>query len=348
MKGSYQGLYEFGAMFLGPILSVYAREVEKQAGDRLPVCLAREGWLFHKLLTELQREELIALCEKPVYLKVSRTVLMRSLLGDPSSWPLAFSSEFQGSVLHLLMRRFALQLHEAFTTLPQELLNFNVKLPEQANVLIKWLTPHLDRLHKVAEPTKRGVQSSLERAGLASPKKKPMMLDIGYSGTIQKLLTVHLQKDTFGLYFVSVKAGEHKIGQHTAKMRGVFREDVAWNEKYPLLDRSLLLESLMTAPHGQVIDVREETDGKIVYFYGRQTASQRHYQDLDVIFCGAINEVKRLFRKQIFYSIDEVESLYSVFSGTRGAIPKQVWHLFGIDDEFSGNGIMNPLEFFGL
>jgi hypothetical protein len=104
----------------------------------------------------------------------------------------------------------------------------------------------------------------------------------------------------------------------------------------------------MTAPHGQVIDVREETDGKLVYFYGRQTAGQHQYQDLDVVFCGAIDEVKRLLREEIFYSIEEVESLYSVFSGTRGAIPRQIWHLFGIDDEFSGNGVMNPLELFGL
>lgn len=348
MKGSYRRLYEFGSMFLGPILSVYAREVAKQAGDRLPVCLAREGWLFHKLLTELQREELISLSKTPVYLKVSRTVLLKSLLGDSSSWPLAFASEFEGSVLQLLMQRFALQLHEAFSTLPQELLHFNVKLPEQSDVLTEWLAPHLERLQALVEPTKQGLRSSLEQAGLSSPKHKPMMLDIGYSGTIQKLLTAHLQKDTFGLYFVSVNAGEQKVGQHTAEMRGVFRENVGWNEEYPLLDRSLLLESLMTAPHGQVIDVREETDGKLVYFYGRQTAGQHQYQDLDVVFCGAIDEVKRLLREEIFYSIEEVESLYSVFSGTRGAIPRQIWHLFGIDDEFSGNGVMNPLELFGL
>ena len=53
MKETYTALREFGSAFLGPALTVYARAVEKEAPGKLPVCLAREGWLLHQLLTHL-------------------------------------------------------------------------------------------------------------------------------------------------------------------------------------------------------------------------------------------------------------------------------------------------------
>ncbi|WP_396621490.1 HAD family hydrolase [Marinobacter sp. W-8] len=348
MKGSYRSLYEFGEMFLGPILSVYAREVESSAEERLPVCLAREGWLFHKLFGELKADGLANFQNEPVYLKVSRTVLLRSLLGDENAWEMAFSAEFRKStVLDLLIRRFGFSMHEAFSTLPGEILHRELELPHQAGELREWIKPYKSALAGAVKPTLEGLQESFELAGLSQPEIEPLFLDIGYSGTIQKLLTHLLKKDTTGLYFIALKAGSHNVGTFRAKMSGVFHQGIEWNQGHMLLDRSLLLESLMTAPHAQVVDVRVSPSG-LKYFYGKEAPTQKFFQDLDVIFRGAIDEVKRLLAHDIYYSVSDIEDLYRVMVTTPGAIPKAAWHLFGIDDDFYGNGELNSLQVFGL
>lgn len=349
MKGSYRSLYEFGSMFLAPSLSVYARNVVEQAGSKQPVCLAREGWLFHQLFKELEAEGLASFEQPPVYLKVSRTVLLRSMLGDEAAWNIAFSAKFRNStVLNFLIRRFGFSIHEAYSTLPRELLNRKFELPAHAAELKEWFKPHKNALLKAAAPTREGLEASFELAGLGKPGVEPLLLDIGYSGTIQRLLTHLLKADTAGLYFVCLKAGVHLIGQHLATMAGVFHENVKWDQGHMLLDRSLLLESLMTAPHGQVVDVRKMTGSQVMYFYGADAPTQTYYQDLDVVFRGAVDEVKRHFRRGVRFSHDEVDALYRVFVTTPGAIPDAARHLFGVDDDFYGNGELNPLRVFGL
>ena len=348
MKGSYQSLYEFGSTFLGPMLSVYVKAVSDNIDNKVPVCLAREGWLLYGLLNELSAENHLELPLPPVYLKVSRTVLLRASLGTASSWKLGLNSKFQGTVLQLLMNRFALGFHEAFSTLPEDLLSFNVKLPEQSHQVTEWLEPHADRLESLVKKTKDGLTAYLQQSGLKSSDIEPLMLDIGYSGTIQKLLTELLEKDTSGLYFVSLKSGKQRVGRYHANMNGVFHEDIAWNDGYSMLDKSLLLESLMTAPHGSIIDIRCQHNGELAFFYGRETTSQVFYQDLSVVFRGAIDEVKKIIEKGIYYSAEEIENLYRVYTETRGAIPSELGYLFGIDDDFSGNGVFNPIDFFGL
>lgn len=348
MRSSYQALYDFGHSFLSPLLNRYMREVLKRMQGHRPVCLAREGWIFFKILDHLQQKALIALEHEPVYLKVSRTVLFRSQLGNGYGWDLALLNKFEGTILELVMKRFGLQLQEAYSTLPAELLGFTCCLPDDAEKVAEWFQPHNERLKLFARPTSMALERYLEQSGIASSGPAPLMLDLGYAGTIQKLVTKIINRDTAGVYFITTKSGSHPVGDNVAKMEGVFREDVQWSQGYLMLERSLLLESLMTAPHGQVTDMRLRTDGQIDFFYGRTAAPQRFYQDLEVVMAGAIKGIENGFRLGIEYSVEEAESIYAAFATPPSALPRAARHLFSIDDDFSGGGVINPLELFGL
>ncbi len=348
MKETYTALREFGSAFLGPALTVYARAVEKEAPGKLPVCLAREGWLLHQLLTHLYDEGLIHLDRPPVYLKVSRTLLFRAMLGEAATWDIALKMEFEGTVLELLMKRFGLQMHEAYAAMPPEVLGFTLSLPDQMDEVREWLTPHAERLKQQVASTREATYSYFQDQGLTQEAVVPLMLDVGYSGSIQKLCTRFLQCDTAGLYFVATKPGQQSLGDQVASIKGVFREGVAWKENYTLLERSLLLECMMTAPHGQVVDIRQSQDGDYLFFYGREASSQRYYQNLEAVLEGARDAVTEALRNKVTYSVGEVEALYEVFATRRGAIPQAVWHLFTADDDITGNGMVNPLQIFGI
>lgn len=347
MKNTRQALREFGASFMGPAFLVYAKAVEAQGAGRVPVCLAREGWCFERLLTQLQARNLVTFEHSPRYLKVSRTLLFRANLGEAFLWPLALGNDFEGGMLDLMRKRFGLQMHEAFSVLPAELLQMHVKLPEQQEDIVTWLTPHLERLKALVAPTRQGVMAYLKSLGLTDGPA-PVMLDLGYSGTIQKLLTRMLQRETFGLYYVATKPGKSMQGGATANLAGVFREGVSWGDGYQMLDRSLLFESLMTAPHGQVVDVRQDSDGGFEFCYGRQAATQRHFQDMQEVFDGAIEQVAEWLAAGVSFTPEEVDHMYENFATRQGAIPQCAWHLFFVDDDFSGNGILNPLALFNI
>lgn len=314
----------------------------------MPICLAREGWAFYKLITHLERKGLIALSTSPVYLKVSRTLLFRCLLGNSSAWRIALESKFKGKVIDLLMKRFGLQFHEAFSVLPSEVLDFYVDLPNDIENLCLWFEPHNERLAALVEPTKIAVLEYFRCEGLHDNKFFPLMIDLGYAGTIQKIITSFIDRDTSGLYFIASNSGDTEVGKRKARMTGVFRENVNWSEGYLMLERSLFLESLMTAPHGQVIDIRLRADRDFDFYYGRLAAPQRFYQDLEAILQGAVEGVEEGFRLDIAYSLDEIEELFAKFVTPPSAIPKAAWHLFTIDDDFSGNGLINPTQIFGF
>lgn len=348
MKATYTALHEFGASFLGPALTMYARAVAEHSAGRVPVCLAREGWLLHQLLTRLEAKGLVQFEHPPMYLKVSRTLLFRAMLGDPEIWPIALKGDFAGTVLELLMKRFGLQLHEVYACLPAEVISFELTLPDDAEEVQQWLVPHASRLQEQVTHTRLAVGQYFREMGLLDESYTPLMLDVGYSGTIQKLCTRLLKRDTEGLYFIARQAGNTSLDGNTAHMTGVFREGINWKEGYTMLERSLLLECLMTAPHGQVVDVRQTQDGEFMFFYGREAASQRYYQDLAAIIDGATESVVEAMSNGIDYSTEEVEALFDVFATRQGALPHAAWHLFTADDDIAGNGMVNPLQLFGL
>lgn len=347
MKETYIALKEFGASFLGPALTSYIRAVEKRAVGRVPVCLAREGWLIHELLTHLHSEGLIQLEREPVYLKVSRTVLFRVTLGQPLTWDIALNIGFKGTLLELLMKRFGFQMSEAYACFPAEVLSFELSLPDQHDEVYQWLAPHAERLKQQVEPTRQAMHHYFRAQGLMDDVT-PLMLDIGYSGSIQKLCTALIERETEGLYFIANMPGAQQVANSFATMNGVFREGVSWDENYTMLERSLFLECLMTAPHGQVVDIRQRLDGNYEFFYGREVSSQRYYQNLYAVLEGAKEAVTEAIRYGVTYSNEEVEALYEVFSTRSGAIPQAAWHLFTADDDITGNGMVNPLQIFGV
>ncbi|MFH7587936.1 hypothetical protein [Oceanimonas smirnovii] len=344
---TYLACKEFGYNFLAPMLSRYISALDEKKGNYLPVCLAREGWLLKQIIHDLQKNNLINLPHPPVYLKVSRTLLFRALLGHASLFSIALKNSYEGNLSSLFNSRFGLQNYEIEKIIPKPMLKMPVSLPEDTNSLIDLLTPYLSKFEALAAPTLNSVRNYFKSVGI-SDAAEPLLLDVGYSGTIQKLITLILERDTSGFYFIATKPGVSKVGSNNVSMQGVLKENVALGDGYHLLDRSLFIECLLTAPHGQVADIREQSDGSFQFIYGRKAATQRQFQNLNAVHEGALDGVIYSLKNNIQYTTEEIEDLYYTFLKSRNAIPHTLWHLFSADDDISGNGIVNPLDLFGI
>jgi hypothetical protein len=133
-------------------------------------------------------------------------------------------------------------------------------------------------------------------------------------------------------------------------MIGYLKENVKMGGGYIPLDRSMFLESLLTAPVGQFQDIRSSNlpDNTFDIYYGRKVTSQHQFHLLEQICEGAIKQMNKYIKNDITFSTEEVETLYTTFVTKKGMLPTCSWPLFTIDDDIASEGTVNGLDFFGL
>ena len=348
MHNSNQSFYDFGYTFLGPLLGTFIQRFDADYPNSTPVCLAREGWAFERILRRVQSAKLIKNLNTPVYLRVSRSLLYRFFMGDPDCWPYLLTKKFEGTILQFLINRIGMTRDEAEGIIDKTILNTKIELPNDCDFLQSVLLKHESFLKNYTKLTRDAFIDYVNFLQLTDPSRDITFLDVGYSGTIQMLLTSVLQRDTKGFYFVTCVPEQNTIDTFNVNIKGAFLQNVKWGHGNLLLDRSLVLESILTAPHGQVRDIRKRENGGFEFFYGREALPQTHSQDLTAIIDGAEECVVDNIQNNVSYSDSEISEIYRAFVTPLSAIPEDVSYLFTLDDDFSGNGLLKPTQLFGL
>lgn len=348
----HTSLYDFGYNFLGPICSEYFRALIQRCEDVDPdrlLFLAREGYFFERAYKMLVKKGFVA--EIPsTYLYVSRTFLFRICIGDKSSWLSSLSHSFYGSLQKLLVGRFGFSVSQVKKVFTESELQTLWLLPFEEQQLEILFNTHIDKLNDAVKATRMAYFDYLRSEDIHL-SEKPLMVDVGYAGTIQKLLTGLLQTDTEGLYFIATREGSYSVNGCVAQMKSVFKEGVKMGEGYTMLDRSLFLESLLTAPNGQFIDIAkksEYSEQSFEFFFGRNTYTQRNFHELNTVFKGAEDAISDNFQNNVHYSTEEIEVMYDQYAHTRNMFPRASWPLFDVDDAISGNANVDPLKLFRL
>jgi hypothetical protein len=106
--------------------------------------------------------------------------------------------------------------------------------------------------------------------------------DLGYSGSIQKALSVLLETSVRGYYFATYEDIEENSKIDNI-FHGFFTEkDHPLNTQSAVYRHSLVLESVLTSPEGQLACFKED-NGKILPVFGKQN---NHFGDLAQIHEG--------------------------------------------------------------
>lgn len=345
-------LSDFGYNFLGPICCEYMHALQEHCKQVAPseiLFLAREGHFFESAYEQLVEHELIESVPHK-YLLVSRTFLFRITIADPRSWQWSLSHKFKGSLKRLLTGRFGFSHPQIEHIFDHNELQEEWELPEQQSELEAIFSKHIDVLKEVVNSSRVNYLEYLAGLGLTS-ESRPLMVDVGYSGTIQKLLTMLLGTDTYGIYFIATEEGSHEVESHHAHIKSVFKEGVKMGEGYDMLDRSLLLESLLTSPQGQFIDIRrtsEFSSKRFDFYFGRVAYPQKNFHELNCVFDGARQAIVDGFNNNVRYSAKEIEMIFETYAFQRNLFPRAAWGLFDVDDAISGHANVNPLQLFGM
>ncbi|PRO73941.1 HAD family hydrolase [Alteromonas alba] len=340
-------LKEFGFNFCGPILHTYLSAVDNalRQSPKNVYCLAREGYILQKGLNIINSEW------SPTYLYASRTFLFRITLSHKASWSFSLGHGYKGKLGDFFVSRFGFTLEQVKKFVDQGELDDEVTTLDDKDRIETILKDQSDIIETIIKPTRNAYIKYLASIGLTSDTAaESLFLDVGYSGTIQKLLSILLQSDTNGYYFITTDSTKTQAGSYTANLSYVFKDKVKMGGGYTMLDRSMFLEALFTSPDGQFIDIIDSPlgDKGFHFCFGKRNYTQHHFEKLNLIFDGALNAISHFDKHGIEFKVSEIEFLYEQYVSKRNLLPSASWPLFEFDDAISGFGNVNSMQFFGL
>jgi hypothetical protein len=343
-----QSLQHLGAVFLSPILTYFNEHLSKHRDDSRPLFfLAREGhWLEQSYTRFAQGKNRTS---NTRYMLVSRAFLFKIGLLHPETFPYSLNFKFSGSMYELLRTRFMLsdmKIKQVFSDKEQ---SRKILLPADLNKVSTLLCSKQIALEPIISKSSDAYKQYLDELGFFETETVDVV-DVGYGGTIQTLLSLIFNVNTVGHYLIASKPGTTQIGEKTAVMNGYLKEGVKLGGGYIPLDRSMFLEGLLTAPVGQFQDIRLSPlpARKFDYYYGRKVSTQHHFHLIEAICKGAMAQMDEYIKSDIQFTTSEIEELYTAFVTKKGMLPQDSWPLFEIDDDTANEGTVNGIDFFGL
>lgn len=282
-----------GYLVLGPLITDYTCWLARLAlekGASQVLFLAREGHLLSQAFKLLQQASSRIAGLQGDYLLASRRGVGMPSLRTAEDIDALLASTFQGTLHQLLQSRMGQEAAAAVArVLGEPATQETVFLPEMRSSVQARLSPAVDVLLAAAEDER---SSYLEYWSSIASTDSLLLADIGYSGTIQKLLSRVTGRPLDGAYFaVNERVAELKDSGCRAWARyGDARSELTSSSD--VLRHDLLLEALLTAPQGQFLRFQKSSAGVLSSKHMPHEVSPDGLHHIQEIHQGALDFVR--------------------------------------------------------
>jgi hypothetical protein len=244
---------ELGYTAFGPVVTAFygwLTDEAKRLGVRRLYFLAREG---HFLLDLFKKYCSVGLAEEAEfdmrYLLISR----RAVFGAADKSREFFKAmlncgPFEGSLHALIEARIGLTPEAC---VKMALPNPHVELPEDPHSVLATLERFIQPFNELAIDEKNALQQYLRQEGFDDGEAVGLV-DLGYSGSIQRWLGPLSGKPVTGFYFATTISVQ-EFQNNENRVRACFASDCSLTKTPPIYRYALALESWLTAPSGQLV-----------------------------------------------------------------------------------------------
>jgi len=328
-------------VLLAPIVYYYvqslASDAEMQQSKKL--FLSREGYFLQKAFGVLSNH-------KSNYFLASRSFLLRITLHNYESLKLAVKPDFTGTLEDFLLKKYKFSRSQVCLLASSKELRISSQDKEYREEFVRVLASRSPTIEEITSHERQQYLSYLERGAFFHGDS--VICDLGYSGTIQKLISLLLNKDTKGAYLICSKSGSHDLGVCKATMKGYLKNGVALKEGYLPLDRSMFMECLLTSPNGQFNGVWQDSKKQFQYIFGVHAETQKNFSLVSSAIESLFNTLRLYCEKDIRFSAQEVESVYAALvANSKILLSPSMSKFLSIDDDMAGLGLVRPTEVFG-
>ena len=225
-----------------------------------------------------------------------------------------------------------------------------VNLPQDRDEIEQYLSMIYPALQQQASADK-AVFLNYWQQHIQQKSAQPAIVDIGYSGTLQKSMLKLTHQPINGYYFVTNESAA-QIKTLGGECHSCFGHLLAYDKMNDLTIHrySLLLEAIMTSPEGQLKGF-SQSEHKITPEFKEKGISQHHFDTIDTIHQGIINytsDMLDVLGDEIFeldFDANNVTELMSLVVNKKIDIAELTDSL-SVEDEFSGNEELNVLDFY--
>lgn len=341
--------YAFGYIVFGPIAFSYLSwliKVSKKDGVEQLKFLSREGYLLQRAFEAIANHPSIKdrnlTLPKAEYFLCSRRAVLFASLKTVNDISLLLERHYQGTLREFLEKRLNVSdMASIKSRLGTEALEKNIHLPGDYNYIYDSIFKVFDILSSQAEKERIAILQYCNEQGIAGSEKVGLV-DVGYLGSIQKGLSHLLGRSFAGYYFVTETQASKLMRPPASIIRAYFGEFVDPPKcDLPIFRFSLLLESVLTAPDGQLICF-QKCDAGIKPIFKGLAISQKEFPKILQIHQGILKFIEDILDRfgpgalDIEFPKDAIQCCYEkVITGQLKI--GDLASVLSVEDDFCGN-----------
>ena len=325
-------LNDLGYGILGPLLLKFAQYLKQISKDYDEILFfAREGYYLEKIYKKLYPDD-----DKIKYFLISRRAVTVANIQSKKDIMKIFNTNYKGSIRKLFYHRLGIYL--------DDIDDIEVCCPNQNSIVEKYVDDNIEIILKNAKKERENYLKYINKK-INNIDSRILAVDLGYSGTSQYELSKLINKKIDGAYFiVSDNLKPFSIG---CKVFSCYN-DVIYDKSFdnnPLGRYSLILESFLTAPDGQLICFDENSFPKFLY----ESKKNEIIKLLDKIYEGIIdfiNDYLSINNKNINEINIDKDFLVHIFQKfvESKRFDEEMIKVFKVEDFYCGNNILDVMS----
>lgn len=349
--------FSLGYTVFGPIIFNFMSWLLKESranGVENIKFIAREGFLLHKAFELIINHPLIKgqgiVFPQGSYFLCSRRASIFAALRTEEDISRLLERHFTGTIKSFFYNRLNVRDMDGIEhLLGAEILEREIILPDGRDFLFNVIVQVFDILARQAEDEREALLEYCAIQGL-NGSEKIGLVDIGYSGSIQKALSSLLRKPLAGYYFVTDDIAT-PLKYPGSICRAYFGEFIdPANSSLPIHKHSLLLEAVLTAPSGQLLYFQRH-NREIVPIFKEPGISQKEFEKINQIHEGILEFINSILNSfglnalDIEFPKDSIQLVYDMVA--EGDIDiGNLKNVLSVEDNFCGNKELCAIDFY--
>ena len=281
--------------FHSPVITKYLRFINRNIdkNDTL-LFLAREGYYLKELYEYYDKNNK----NKSIYFLTSRKSTILPSIIDEKDFDTIVNNEYKGTIKKYFEKNLEIEYKDE---------DFEITLPNDSEKVLEKMKKYKKDILKNSKDQRENYLKYIDECIPNIKNKSLVLLDLGYSGTIQYNLSKMLDKDLKGLYLTN-SSNVKKYKNNQLK----FLFDINEYDYSFIFHYSLLLEFFLTAPFGQ-LQKFEIKNKKINPIYNDEKLDNERKKSIEKIYntiTGYIDDIKDIeeiyeleINKEIIYKI---------------------------------------------
>lgn len=247
----FDSYYSFGYCLWGPIIYFFCEWLylmsSKKDIDSL-FFLSRDGYLLQKDYDYFIKVNRLTKATESNYLLSSRRIVMVASIRSEQDYCEWVKFPFNGTFDEYMWNRFMIDIKE------DEYSKEKIQMPYDNQKVCLWMKRYEKEIRDSIKRDRDIYRKYIDNIGLS---EKSAILDIGYTGNIQKKLSNLIEKRLKGFYFVCDLSKENDCLKGN-ELYSCFQDEQDYKANETCIyRRPQLLESMFTAPYGMVMTLDE-------------------------------------------------------------------------------------------